>query len=698
LLWLGLGTLVGACGLIPEEETRERATSQRLGEVSPSSGPLLGRIVVNHDEWTFTNTGFSRTGNAAVFARNVAHWFTGGRPGRFLAYSTNFGLRESTLAATLTSAGHSWSVSTSVPFTLSTLREYDAVFIGGDVADTSVLTQYVREGGNVYLMAGTGWGGAASEAARWNPFLEAFGLRFGSVYNGIGGVVGGTSTHPVLSGVPSLFYDNGNTIQRLNSADPHTAIIHAVSNQGLLAVYDGCPGAADCRQPPPACLEIRLSGYNLFLLEDYTQGHDVQGKVAAGGNIALTDFAVGAGVPDGDTAQVLVAGGNLSVSRGGVWGDAWYGGSYTTDPSVVFPRGTASQGRPIDFAARFTELRNLSARLGSLPANGTTTRESWGGVMLQGTDPDVNVFQVNASAFTGATLLSINAPAGSLAVINISGSQATFTGFGHSFSGGIDQHGVLFNFVDATAITAHGFGFWGTVLAPYAHVNFSNGSWDGGIYARSLTGNAEGHINPLTDRDICPSGAPINACSPHDATTDRSIPTPVTAAACEETYLSDLCPAWEHNVNGCVTFDTVYWQPDIVVDGVRYEKGISMHAPNPGASPLSTCRFHDQGQPYHSGRGRTAWDLGGRFDRFSATIALAEAWGNDPHRGSVVFRVYVDDVLRYESPVVTAPTLPLNLAIDTTNAQTLVLETDSQGGYLDDDAVWLNARLRRTCP
>lgn len=27
---------------------------------------------------------------------------------------------------------------------------------------------------------------------------------------------------------------------------------------------------------------------------------------------------------------------------------------------------------------------------------------------------------------------------------------------------------------------------------------------DGGIYARSLTGNAEGHLNPLHDRDICP--------------------------------------------------------------------------------------------------------------------------------------------------------------------------------------------------
>ena len=122
--------------------------------------------------------------------------------------------------------------------------------------------------------------------------------------------------------------------------------------------------------------------------------------------------------------------------------------------------------------------------------------------MLRGTDPDVNVFQVNASDLSNAVLLSIDAPAGSMAVLNISGTTATLQG-GHSFSGGIDQRGVLFNFVNATAISASGYGLWGTMLAPYAHVSFSNGSFDGGIYARSMTGNAEGHINPLQDRDIC---------------------------------------------------------------------------------------------------------------------------------------------------------------------------------------------------
>ncbi|WP_309243024.1 choice-of-anchor A family protein [Hyalangium versicolor] len=252
-----------------------------------------------------------------------------------------------------------------------------------------------------------------------------------------------------------------------------------------------------------SCIEVRLSDYNLFVLEDYTLGSDVEGKVAAGGNISMNNFSVGFRLSASEIAATLVAGGDLTLSNGGVWGDAWYGGNYSAGSSVVYPRGTVAQGTPIDFAARGFALNKLSTRLAALTANGSTTIASWGGITLHGTDPELNVFQVSASAFTGAKLLLIDAPAGSLVVINVSGSSATFTGFGQSFSGGINAHGVLFNFVDATSVTAQGYGFFGTVLAPKAHVQFTDGSFDGGIYARSMTGNAEGHLNALDDRDIC---------------------------------------------------------------------------------------------------------------------------------------------------------------------------------------------------
>jgi choice-of-anchor A domain-containing protein len=253
---------------------------------------------------------------------------------------------------------------------------------------------------------------------------------------------------------------------------------------------------------PSICFDVNLSGYNVFVLENYTLGTDILGRAAAGGNITMNNFTVGVGLAETDTANVLVAGGNLNLSNGAVWGDAVHGGAFNADTSVTFPRGAASQGTPIDFVARGNELRQLSARLNNLPANGTTTVQSWGGVFFTGTDPEVNVFQVNASDLASAWTLFFNAPAGSLAVINVTGTSGSLRG-GHSFAGGIDQHGVLFNFTNATSFNAENYGLWGTLLAPYADVTFSNGSFDGGIYAKSLTGNAEGHINALIDRTIC---------------------------------------------------------------------------------------------------------------------------------------------------------------------------------------------------
>ena len=292
--------------------------------------------------------------------------------------------------------------------------------------------------------------------------------------------------------------------------------VDADCDDGDACTTDTCNGSGGtCSNVPSEdsdcsgddCFDVNLDDYNLFLEQNYTGGEDVLGKVAAGGNIEMTYFSVGGSLPANDIANALVAGGNLTLNSGALYGDAVHGGTYTTDGFVTSYRGTVSQGTPIDFAARFTELRALSARLDALPANGTTTLESWGGVMMSGSDANLNVFDVDASAFNGAVYMGITAPAGSLAVINIHGTSATFTGFGHGFGGGIDQHGVLYNFPEATSLNADGFGFWGTVLAPNADVDFSNGSFDGGIYAKSMTGNAEGHINPLTDREICPGPA-----------------------------------------------------------------------------------------------------------------------------------------------------------------------------------------------
>ncbi|MBN1205423.1 MAG: choice-of-anchor A family protein [Myxococcaceae bacterium] len=259
------------------------------------------------------------------------------------------------------------------------------------------------------------------------------------------------------------------------------------------------------RQVTVTGVEIRLSDYTVFVLQNYSGGRDVRGKVAAGGNITLTDFSVGQDVPSNNVARTLVAGSKLTLARGSVWGPAFYGSSYSGGATVTYHRGTVARGTPINFASRFTELRSLSSKLASLTPTGTTTRGTEGYIVLAmtGTNPKVNVFEVTASAINGINQMAISAPAGALVVINVRGTSATVQNFGFALSGGITASGILYNFMEATTLNAGSIGLQGTVLAPYANVTFNNGAWDGGIYALSLTGTAEGHLKALNDRASC---------------------------------------------------------------------------------------------------------------------------------------------------------------------------------------------------
>ena len=200
----------------------------------------VGKIVVNADEWMLGNAGFQRTPDSGIFATNIAKWFTGGRAGKFHAYSTNFGLVESKLAETMTQAGHTWTTGLNIKFDLATLLTYDAIFVGGNVADNQVLIEYVKAGGNVYVMAGTGAGGSQAEADRWNTFIGAFGFKFAGQYNGISGNVAINGSHPILAGVKALYQGNGNSITDLTPDNPQNTIVFSYTNgQGLIAVFEG---------------------------------------------------------------------------------------------------------------------------------------------------------------------------------------------------------------------------------------------------------------------------------------------------------------------------------------------------------------------------------------------------------------------------------------------------------------------------
>lgn len=204
---------------------------------------VAGKIVVANDEWTLSNAGFFSPNDPGVFAVNVANWFGGGGSGNFHAYSTNFGLTESSLATAMTAAGNTWTTGTGITFDLPTLLTYDGIFLGGNQADNTVLINYVNAGGNVYVMGGTGGGGDFN----WNTFLNTFGLNFASSYNGINGSMAIASPHPIFAGVDSLWQQNGQNVS-LSGSIPGAQILVDYNGNGLYGVYDPVP------LPPTALL------------------------------------------------------------------------------------------------------------------------------------------------------------------------------------------------------------------------------------------------------------------------------------------------------------------------------------------------------------------------------------------------------------------------------------------------------------
>ncbi|MFB2880778.1 lamin tail domain-containing protein [Floridanema aerugineum] len=206
----------------------------------PVPKPLNGRIVVNADEWTFSDRGFQNAPDTATFANNLAKYFVGDEKGKFHVLSNNWGLTESSLEETMTKSGHTWTKGMVIPINLATLSQYDGIFIGGDPIDNQVLIEYVKNGGKVYLWAGTGQGGSQLEANNWNTFLAAFGLKLQKSSNTVSENVVVNKNDPLFSGVTTLYQDRGIHIIDLQPDSPHNQIIltNNTSGQGLMATAE----------------------------------------------------------------------------------------------------------------------------------------------------------------------------------------------------------------------------------------------------------------------------------------------------------------------------------------------------------------------------------------------------------------------------------------------------------------------------
>ncbi len=247
----------------------------------------------------------------------------------------------------------------------------------------------------------------------------------------------------------------------------------------------------DCDQISGAYYDLGpAKDFNLFVIEDINQpSSDTQGRLAVGGNAYLANYSVGDQLPP-NSGDVLIVGGTLTYISGAVYnGNVVYGVSTNLPQnSVSITGGTLRQDNPIDFAAAKAYLENLSTTLGGFTANGTVAMQ-WGGLNLTGTDPYLNVFAVNGSDLSNANNVSINAPNGSVVLVNISGTNVSWSG-GLSVNGTAKEN-VLFNFYQATNLTLQGIDVTGSILAPFAALHFPSGVVNGQVIVKSMAGSGQ---------------------------------------------------------------------------------------------------------------------------------------------------------------------------------------------------------------
>ena len=106
----------------------------------------------------------------------------------------------------------------------------------------------------------------------------------------------------------------------------------------------------------------------------------------------------------------------------------------------------------------------------------------------------------------------------------------------------------------------------------------------------------------------------------------------------------------------------------LVVGGVSYAKGLGMHAP-----------------------AEVVFDLDGDYARFTSAVGISDTWGNG---GSVVFQVFADGAVVYDSGVVTGVDAARLVDVNVAGVQELrLVVSPTADGWSYDHAVWADARI-----
>ncbi len=295
-----------------------------------------------------------------------------------------------------------------------------------------------------------------------------------------------------------------------------------------------------------------ITGFSNFSL--FTPGNvtvstpvDIQGAAAIGGTAMLDNYTVDSAnatpLPLGYSlvAPTLANGSTVIITDG----NYAYGGNpahvYNNGSGTRIPASAATDTNPLDFAQLSSDLSGFSAGLAAIAPNMTLSKIDPTHYSLTGTSTSGNAFDTTISqlAPSAGSTLDISAPAGSTVVINVTDSgTVNLAPLATIKLVGASQSTVIWNFPNASAITAGSTQWEGTILAPAASLDYPGAQVDGSVYVASLSGATEIHYFPFTGT-LCTSttttqgptttSASTSSSTTSSSTTSTGVPTSVTA-------------------------------------------------------------------------------------------------------------------------------------------------------------------------
>jgi choice-of-anchor A domain-containing protein/RHS repeat-associated protein len=276
------------------------------------------------------------------------------------------------------------------------------------------------------------------------------------------------------------------------------------------------------------------AAYNVFLFGDLSATPSIAGPVAAGRDVIASAFGYNFNALG--TIGAL-AGRTFNGTNGSVHRDLVYGTSQVVSGFGVID-GVVRQGTPVDFATEKTNLTALSNNLAALTVTGTASADPWGTVVFTGNDARLNVFSVSSSTVASSDLLRVTVPSSSTVVINVTGSSPVFETTGMDL-GSLAPGRVIWNFPTATSLRLSLMGFDGLLLAPNAAVSQNGVTFDGQLFAYSLTGGDNGVTwVPFTGElpyDDCAQ------CSEHGSCVSGADTNVFVCGDCEDRYSGQYC-------------------------------------------------------------------------------------------------------------------------------------------------------------